>query len=73
MENNDIRKTFAELEFVNCSNTEITTLSAQEVKQIFPVVDKDGNLSLMVDYFDDEFCITSTFVCDKIKIKNIEL
>lgn len=73
MKSFDIRKTFAELEFVNCSNPEFNTLPAEEVKQIVPVIDKDGKAHLMVNYYDDEFCVTSTLVCDFLNIKEREL
>ena len=60
-------------EFVNSDNQEITTLVAQEVKTITPVVDKKGKPYLMVTFYDDEFCMFSSFMCDSVKFKNKEL
>ena len=73
MESIDIRKTFSELEFANSDNQEITTLAAQEVKTITPIVDENGKPYLMVTFYDDEFCVISSFICDSVKFKNKEL
>lgn len=32
-----------------------------------PVVDKNNKPGLMVDYYDDEYCMNATYFCDYIE------
>jgi hypothetical protein len=43
-------------------------ISPRQIKDIVPIVAKDGTPALMINYYDDEFCINSTIFCDKIEV-----
>lgn len=42
-------------------------INSNQIKRIKPVVDKDNKPSLMVDYYDDEYCMDATYFCDYIQ------
>lgn len=62
----------------NCINndpndpTEGMWLSEKEIKKITPVVDKNGKPMLMVDFYDFEYCMISTYFFEKIETLLIE-
>lgn len=37
-----------------------------QIKKITPKTTQDGRSVLFIDYYDDELCIETTFICDKI-------
>ena len=37
-----------------------------QIKKISPKTTKDGRSILFIDYYDDEFCFDTTFICDEI-------
>jgi hypothetical protein len=41
-------------------------LDRNQIKKITPCVTPDGRSKLFIDYYDDEFCFDTTFICDKI-------
>lgn len=43
-------------------------ISPRQIKDIVPIVAKDGKAGLLVNYYDDEICVNSTLFCDKIKV-----
>ena len=45
-------------------------LYPDEITSIKPDVDKNGNAVLIVNYYDDEFNINSSIICDKIKVED---
>ena len=47
-------------------------LSPRQIKNIVPIVSKDGKVGLLVNYYDDEICVTSTLFCDKIEVIQID-
>jgi hypothetical protein len=53
-------KTITTLKFVNPTSETIDCLTPQEVRRITPINDKDGKPHVMVDYYDDEFCVNCT-------------
>ena len=61
------------LHFINSSNTEVDVLSPQEVYKITPVVDKNNKQYLMVEYYDDEWCLNSTLFCERIEFETKEI
>lgn len=61
------------LHFINSTNTEVDVLTPQEVRKITPVVDKNSKEYLMVDYYDEEFCIFSTLFCERIEFETKEV
>ena len=61
------------LHFINSNNTEVDVLIPQEVYKITPVVDKNNKQYLMVDYYDDEFCLYSTLFCERIEFETKEI
>lgn len=38
----------------------------KQIKKIYPKTTKDGRSVLFIDYYDDEFCFDTTFICDEI-------
>ena len=45
-------------------------LYPDEITTIKPAVDKNGNAVLFVNYYDDEFHINSSIICEKIEVKD---
>ena len=45
-------------------------LYPDEITSIKPAVDKNGNAILFVNYYDDEFNINSSIICDKIEVED---
>lgn len=45
-------------------------INSNQIKRIKPVVDKDNKHGLMVDYYDDEYCMNATYFCDYIEQVN---
>lgn len=66
-------KTITTLKFVNPTNETIDCLIPQEVHKITPLNDKDGKPHVMVDYYDDEFCLNCTLFCDSIIVETKEI
>ena len=38
----------------------------KQIKKISPKTTKDGRSILFIDYYDDEFCFDTTFICSEI-------
>jgi len=51
-------------------NNEVHYLYPDEITSIKPFVDKNGNAVLFVNYYDDEFNINSSIICDKIEVED---
>ena len=66
-------KTITTLKFVNPTSETIECLTPQEVRKITPVNDKHGKPHVMVDYYDDEFCVNCTLFCDSIIVDTKEV
>ena len=66
-------KTITTLKFVNPTNETIDCLTPQEVRKITPVNDKNGKPSVFVTFYDIEFCLTTTVVCDSIDFETKRL
>jgi hypothetical protein len=45
-------------------------INSNQISRIKPVVDKDNKPALMVDYYDDEYCMNATYFCDYIEQVN---
>jgi len=62
------------LKLKNCLDKDNEIINAEDVKKIIPVVDKKGKPSVFVTFYDIEFCVTTTVVCDGIdfEIKEID-
>ena len=61
------------MKFINPTNETIDYLIPQEVRKITPINDKDGKPHVMVDYYDDEFCLNCTFFCDSVEFETKEI
>jgi hypothetical protein len=64
-----------EISIVKCykediSDDNVLKINSNQIKRIKPVVDKDNKPALMVDYYDDEYCINATYFCDYIEQVN---
>lgn len=68
-----MEKTIRIMKFINPTNETIDYLTPQEVHKITPVNDKNGKPHLMVDFYDDEFCLNSTLFCDSIEFETKEV
>ena len=68
-----MRKTITTLKFVNPTNETIDCLISQEVRKITPINGIDGKPHVMVDYYDDEFCLNCTLFCDSIIVETKEI
>ena len=49
------------------SDENVLKINSNQIKRIKPVVDKDNKPGLMVDYYDDEYCMSTTYFCDYIE------
>jgi len=45
-------------------------LYPDEITSIKTAVDKNGNAVLIVNYYDDDLCINSLIICDKIEVED---
>lgn len=45
-------------------------LYPDEITSIKTAVDKNGNAVLIVNYYDDDLCINSAIICDKIEVED---
>lgn len=41
-------------------------LGGNQIKKITPKTTRDGESILFIDYYNDELCIETTFICEKI-------
>ena len=41
-------------------------LDRNQIKKISPKTTQDGRSVLFIDYYDDELCINTTFICHEI-------
>lgn len=48
-------------------------LCADEIHSIIPVVDKEGNKALLVNFWDSEFCMDASLFCSEIEFINNEI
>ena len=42
-------------------------IAGSRIMKITPRRSLDNDVKLFVDYYDDEFCIYTTFICDKVE------
>lgn len=42
-------------------------IAGSQIMKITPQRCLDNIVKLFVDYYDDEFCINTTFICDKVE------
>ena len=45
-------------------------LYPDEITSIKAAVDKNGNAVLIVNYYDDDLCINSSIICEKIEVED---
>ena len=45
-------------------------LYPDEITNIKTAVDKNGNAVLIVNYYDDDLCINSAIICEKIEVED---
>ena len=66
-------KKFTLLKLKNCLDKDNEIINAEDVKKIIPVVDKEGKPSVFVTFYDIEFCLTTSVVCDSIEFETKEI
>lgn len=47
-------------------------INGNQIKNISSQVCKDGRSKLIINYYDDELCFITFFICDKIEAIDIE-
>ncbi len=47
-------------------------VNGNQIKNISSQIGKDGTSKLFINYYDDELCFTTFFICDKIEAIDIE-
>lgn len=55
---------------INSSNIEVDELRADCIQKISPISGKNGELYIVVEYYDHEFCMNAALICDSIEMKN---
>ena len=66
-------KRFTLLKLNNCLDKDNEIINVEDVKRIIPVVDKNGKPSVFVTFYDVEFCVTTTTICDSIEFETKEI
>lgn len=66
-------KKFTLLKLKNCLDKDNEIINAEDVKKIIPVIDKEGKPCVFVTFYDIEFCLTTTVVCDSIEFETKEI
>lgn len=61
------------LKFKNSTSNDFKELNANEVNSIIPSVDKYGEPCIIVNFYDDEFCMDATLICEEIEFENKEI
>ena len=49
------------------SEEDMLFIAGSHIMKITPQRSLDNDVKLFVDYYDDEFCIYTTFICDKVE------
>ena len=65
---NVIFKCYSELD----TPEKMLIISGNQIKNISSQISKGGKSKLIINYYDDEFCLMTTFFCDKIEAIDIE-
>ena len=42
-------------------------IAGSQIMKITPQRSLDNDVKLFVDYYDEEFCINTTFICDEVE------
>ena len=61
-----MEKLLTKYKIINGTDDSIEFIFSDQIKSQKVVEDKNGNKQLMVNWYDDEFCIDSTFICDEL-------
>ena len=65
---NVIFKCYSELD----TPEKMLIISGKQIKNISSQIGKDGRSKLIINYYDDELCFTTFFICDKIEAIDVE-
>jgi len=52
------------------SDNKVHYLYPDEITSINTAIDKNGNAVLIVNYYDDDLCINSAIICDRIEVED---
>lgn len=61
-----MEKSITKYKIINGTDDSIEFIFSDQIKSQKKVEDKNGNTHVIVNWYDDEFCIDSTFVCDEL-------
>lgn len=59
--------------FKNSTSVDNKELPVSSITSIVPVIDKKGNPSVIVNYYDDEFCLDASLFCDSVDFETVEI
>lgn len=61
------------LKLKNSTSSDFKELTIDVVKSIIPVNDKNGKACLLINFWDDEFCLDASLFCDEIDVETINV
>lgn len=59
--------------FNNSTSVDTKELPVSVITSMTPVVDKQGNPAILVNYYDDEFCLDASLFCDSVDFETVEI
>lgn len=59
--------------FENSTSTDHKALPVSVITSITPVIDRQGKPAVIVNYFDDEYCLDASLFCDSIDFETLEI
>lgn len=62
-----MEKSLTKYKIINGTDASLEFIYSDQIVSKKEVEDKNGNKHLMVNWYDDEFNINSTFICDRLE------
>ena len=59
--------------FKNSTSVDNKVLPVSVITSMIPVVDKKGNPAVLVNYYDDEYCLDASLFCDSVDFETVEI
>lgn len=59
--------------FKNSTSVDNKVLPVSVIISMIPVVDKKGNPAVLVNYYDDEYCLDASLFCDSVDFETVEI
>ena len=62
------------LKLKNSNLQDYNEIHIADIHNIIPVCDKEGNAKLLINFYDDEFCMDASVFCDEIEtVETVEV